>query len=201
MEWRLDRCGCASASRFKDIIAKGRGGGEAISRRNYRAQLAIERLTGFPLEEPYQNAAMEHGKLYEPVARMEFEAATGEIVMPVGFIKHPTIEQVGCSPDGLIGDDDGIEIKCPYVPAIHLETITSKEIPSEYIAQVQGAMWVTGRKQWTFVSYSPVFPEHLRLFIRHVTRDDIFIRHLHKDVIQFLSEVEEVYASLLKEKK
>lgn len=195
-EWLSERAGSVTASRFKDVLAKVKTG-EASSRRNYRIQLVTERLTGTPVES-YKNAAMEWGTQTEPMARMAYEAVSNEIVEEVGFIKHPSVEWCGGSPDGLINEDGGIEIKCPYVSTVHVETLMSGGIPSEHMAQVQGAMWITGRKWYDFVSFDPRMPEHLRLYIFRVERDEQYIENLSIEVSRFLKEADELYAQLMK---
>lgn len=197
---RQARCGFATASRFRDILATGKGG-EAVSRRNLRTQLVVERLTGAPFK-TFENEAMAYGREMESEARLAVESELGEMIVKAGFIAHPNIPWVGCSPDGFVRKNginrSGVEIKCPFVPAVHLETLQSKGIPSEHVAQVQGGMWVCGKESWVFVSYSPVFPENLRLVVREVKRDEEYIKHLQKSVISFLSEVEESYEKLLR---
>lgn len=186
-EWLAERVGFATASRFKDIMATIKTG-EAAARRNYRAQLVVERLTG-KQQDSFQNDAMRHGTETEPDARIAYEATTGKLVGEVGFIKHNIIS-AGCSPDGLIGEDGGLEIKCPYQTAIHIETLLTG-MPSEHIAQIQGAMWITGRKWWDFVSFDPRLPEHLQLRIERIERDASFIAKLESQVEIFLREVNE----------
>jgi putative phage-type endonuclease len=192
-EWLAARAGHATASRFSDILAKVKVG-EAAGRQRYRWQLVTERLTGQPVE-GYRNAAMERGQLLEPDARAAYEAQSGNLVAQVGFLSHK--EWVGCSPDGLVDADGGIEIKCPDNPVIHVQTLHGG-MPSEHVAQVQGAMWVTGRKWWDFVSYDPRMPEKLQLYIQHVTRDEAYIEKLDAEVAAFLAEVEKQHAWLVK---
>jgi hypothetical protein len=88
----------------------------------------------------------------------------------------------------LIGDDEGIEIKCPN-SATHLETLLAKAMPSQHMAQVQGSLWITGRKRWHFVSFDPRFPPHLRLFHCVIQRDEAYIAKLAAEVEKFLAEV------------
>lgn len=186
-EWFKDRCGCATASRFADVLATIKNG-EAASRRNYRAQLVVERMTGVP-QESYQNEAMRFGIEHEPFARIAYEAKTGNIVTEVGFVRHQTL-MAGCSPDGIIGDDGGIEIKCPYQSAVHINTLLDGAMPSEHMPQIQGSLWITGRKYWVFVSYDPRMPPELRLFTQRIDRDEIYIKKLEKEIERFLEEVD-----------
>ena len=186
-EWFKARLGKATASNFADVLAKLKSGGEAAGRRNYRARLVVERLTGRPLES-YSNAAMQQGIEREPLARVAYEAETGNMVQEVGFFRHPTLE-AGASPDGLVGVDGLVEIKCPTL-ATHLEYLNLSVEPSEYTAQIQGQMWVCGREWSDFVSFNPDFPEHLQLIVRRIQRNDAYIAKLAAEVSQFLDEVE-----------
>lgn len=193
-EWFAARCGKATASRFKDILAKIKSG-EAADRRNYRAELVCERLTG-KADAGFTNAAMAWGTEQEPFARIAYMAKTGNIVEEIGFVAHPTLA-AGASPDGLIGEDGGLEIKCPN-KATHLATLRSQSVPPEHMPQVQGAMWITGRKWWDFVSYHPEFPEGLQLFVKRVERDNDYIASLETEVSTFLAEVEADVVALSK---
>lgn len=186
-EWFAARIGKATASNFSDVLAKLKSGGEAASRKNYRARLVVERLTGRPLES-YTNAAMQQGIDREPMARLAYEAETGNMVEEVGFIAHPTLE-AGASPDGLIGTNGLQEIKCPQL-ATHLDYLNLDAEPPEYTAQIQGQLWICGREWTDFVSFNPDFPEHLQLIVRRIHRDDAFIAKLAAEVAQFLDEVQ-----------
>jgi putative phage-type endonuclease len=193
--WFSARAGHATASRFKDVLATIKSG-EAASRRSYRMQLVTERLTMIPCES-YTNAAMAWGTEQEAAARAAYEAHTGEMVTETGFLLHPEHDWIGASPDGLVGADGGIEIKCPFQSTIHVETLQAG-MPSEHIAQVQGAMWVTGRKWWHFVSFDPRMPEHLQLHVQLVVRDDAYIAKLAESVKTFLAEVDAMHQQLMK---
>ncbi len=186
-EWFKARLGKATASRFSDILAEIKSG-EAASRRNYRAQLICEILTG-SWEKIYETHEMREGTENEPLARVEYEMATGFTVHEIGFCLHDSLD-AGCSPDGLIGDDGLIQIKCPNT-ANHLETLIDDEVPSKYMAQIQGEMWVTGRQWSDFVSYDPRLPANLQLVIKRVPRDEVYIKRLENKLISFLKELHE----------
>ena len=194
--WLLARVGRCTASRFADVLAKIKTG-EASSRRNYRLQLVTERLTGRPVE-GYKNAAMEWGSEQEPNARDAYEARTGALVDVSEFIRHPEVEWSGCSPDGLLGDDGVLEIKCPYVSTVHVETLLAGGYPSDHRAQIQGSLWVTGRRWCDFVSFDSRMPEHLQLYVFRVERDEAYIAMLAEEVRRFLVEVESLTAQLMK---
>lgn len=192
-EWLAARAGFCTASRFKDVLAKVKVG-EAASRKAYRWQLVTERLTGIPCE-TFKNSAMEWGTTQEPWARAAYETLKGCMVDEVGFIAHPDVAMVGCSPDGLIPEDGGVEIKCPFNSVVHVETLLDG-MPSEHRGQVQGAMWVSGRKWWDFVSFDPRMPERLRLYVQRIERDDEYIKTLAEEVQRFLTEVEQMQQRL-----
>lgn len=185
-EWKALRCGKVTASRVADVVAKTKTGYSA-SRANYLAQLIAERLTGSPAES-YTNAAMQHGVDTEPEARAAYEFYQGVTVEQIAFVPHPKIDQAGASPDGLVDDDGLVEIKCPNT-ATHLETLLGQAVPAKYADQMQFQMACTGRKWCDFVSYDPRMPEHMRLFIRRVARDDKRINDLETEIAGFLLEM------------
>ena len=188
-DWFKVRWGRATASRFSDVLAVGRNGQPLASRKNYLSELVIERLTEPPTEDNgYKSPAMEWGIVYEPVARLEYEMSTGNQIVEAFFEKHPRLE-AGASPDGYVGEEGLIEIKCPN-PATHLETLRTRAIPKQYMAQIQGQLWITGRKWCDFVSYDPRFPDNAQMFIKRVNRDSKFIKELERGINKFLKEVE-----------
>lgn len=190
-EWFQARLGKVTASRVADVLAKIKSG-ESASRRNYKIQLVSERLTG-EKQETYVNQAMQDGIDREQFARDRYVQQFGE-VEEVGFVKHPTLE-AGASPDGMVGDDGIIEIKCP-MGSTHTETLMTQDIPSKYIPQVQFQLLVTGRKWCDFVSYNPMFPEHLQVFVKRIEADPVYQKELESEVKQFLGEVDDVINKL-----
>ena len=192
-EWKRERLGHVTASRVADVMAKVKTG-EAKTREKYRYEIVTQRLTN-EIVDGYTNDAMAWGTEQEPYARMAYEARTGNFVNQVGFVKHWGIKWVGASPDGLVGDDGLIEIKCPNT-LTHLKTLESGKAPSEYIGQMQMQMWVTGRSWCDFVSYDPRLPDELRYFCIRVNRDNDYISAMEKDVLQFLYEVEQTIKTL-----
>ena len=193
-EWFAMRAGKVTASRVADILATTRSGPSA-SRQNYLIELALQRSTG-NIEPSYTNAAMEWGTQTEPQARAAYEVETGNFVDQVAFIDHPTIAWFGCSPDGLVGDDALIEIKCCN-SSTHWEYFKAKKPPQKYVIQMQTQLAVTGRKWCDFVSFDPRMPERSQLLVVRVDRDEAFIAELEEKVKQFLSEVE-VEVNLMK---
>jgi putative phage-type endonuclease len=190
-EWFKARLGKVTASRVADILAKIKSG-ESASRRNYKIQLVSERLTG-EKQETYINQAMQDGIDREFYARERYVQQFGE-VEEVGFIQHPTLE-AGASPDGMVGEDGIIEIKCP-MGTTHTETLMSQDVPSKYMPQIQFQLLCTGRKWCDFVSYNPMFPEHLQVFVKRVEADADYQKELEAEVKQFLSEVDDVINKL-----
>jgi putative phage-type endonuclease len=191
-EWFAARLGKVTASRVADVLAKIKSG-ESASRKNYKMELVVQRLTN-KVGESFTNAAMEWGTEQEPFARMAYEAHTGTFVKEEGFVDHPTIEGFGCSPDGIVGEGL-IEIKCPNT-ATHIETVLENKAPSKYIPQMQAQMACTGAKWCDFVSFDPRVPEDLQLFVVRVDRDQEYIDAMEVEVKQFLSEVLDLFNQL-----
>lgn len=192
-EWHELRVGKVTASRVADVLAKIKTG-ESASRKNLRTELVVERLTGKKTE-GFTNAAMDRGIELEPIARAAYECATDNFVDQIAFVDHPTIEWFGCSPDGLVGTDGLIEIKCPN-SATHLEYIEDNAPPKKYYTQMQAQMACTGRQWCDFVSFDDRMPDGLQLLIVRVNRDDEFIKNMEHEVEVFLVEVLAKVASL-----
>jgi putative phage-type endonuclease len=191
-EWHTARLAKVTASRVADVIAKTKSGYGA-SRANLMADLIVERLTGQPAS-TFTNAHMEWGTEQEPHARAAYSARTGELVEEVGFIDHPRIANSGASPDGLVADGL-VEFKCPATSTM-LDTLLTQAVPTKYIPQMQWQMACTGRAWCDFVSYDPRLPEHLRMFVKRVDRDNDYIKMLEAEVTLFLSELEEKLSKL-----
>jgi putative phage-type endonuclease len=193
-EWFTIRIGKVTASRVADVIAKTKTGYSA-SRENYMAQLVCERLTG-QKGESFSNAAMQHGTDTEPLARAAYEAFQDILVDEVGFVPHPSIIMAGASPDGLVGDDGLLEIKCPNT-ATHIETLLSQSVPGKYNTQMQFQMACTGRQWCDFVSFDNRLPNELQLFVKRVPRDNEFIKQMEDEVVKFLNELDIKIAQLM----
>jgi len=192
-EWLQDRCGKVTASRIADLMARTKSGYSA-SRANYASQLICERLTGC-VAPSFTNAAMIHGTETEPEARRAYEFYIDRDVVQVGFMPHPSIEMAGASPDGLIGDDGLLELKCPN-SATHIETLLGGVIPDKYVKQMQFQMACTGRQWCDFASYDNRLPERMRLFVKRVDRDEELIGEIETEVRGFLAEIDETVAQL-----
>lgn len=186
-EWFAARLGKVTASRVADMMATTKTGYSA-SRANYMAELICERLTGQQAER-FSNAAMQWGTDVEPQARAAYEFITDASVQEVGLIDHPSIAMFGASPDGLIGADGLIEIKCPNT-ATHIETLLGEVVPGKYVIQMQVQMACTGRAWCDFVSFDPRLPGDLQLWIKRIQRDDVAIQNIEAETVKFLGELD-----------
>lgn len=175
---------------FKSGPRKGQDKPPPKALTDYAHQLAAERLTSKPRKQAKAPALL-WGTELEPVAVAAYQAYTGDIVTPCGFIVHPTHDFVGASPDFLVNDEGGGEIKCPESSEVHLETLLTG-LPSEHVEQIQGGLWVTGRAWWDFISYHPDFPDHLRLYVQRVPRDDEYIARLEAACLEMESDVRKI---------
>lgn len=192
--WEQARCGMITASRINDVLSKGKGGAESTGYANYRAQLVCERLTGCTVES-YSNAYMSRGNEDESAAREVYEFLTGYAVLQVAFVKHPTLDFAGCSPDGCIGTNGLVEIK-RKIPAVHIDYLLKNRVPPEYVKQMMFQMACTGRLWNDFCSYSPELPVNMQLFICRLERDEEMIKEMESAVITFNESVEKMIADL-----
>lgn len=190
-EWFAARLGSVTASRIADVMMKPTTAGY----QNYRAQLICERLTGQPTE-GFTSAAMQHGTDTEPQARAFYEMETGLEVAEVGFIPHPTIEGTGASPDGLIGEDGGLELKCPQ-PAEHIRVLTGGDIKRQYILQMQWGMACTGREWWDYGSFCPFMPYEMQLYRYRIEADAKAQAEITEAVAAFIADVKATTDELL----
>ena len=193
-EWYKARLGKITGSGFKDVMTQGRAvkgkprekwGATAIK---YARQIVGERRTQ-QVRRKLKSRQMDHGIEFEEAAVREYQNRTYNLVRLTGFIDHSEVPNVGCSPDGLIGLDGYLEIKCPYDQDVHLERLERPHLPKEYEWQVQGGLWVTGRKWADFVSYSPDYTGKDQLVIFRVDRDEEKIQALADRVASFEEEV------------
>jgi putative phage-type endonuclease len=172
-EWLASRLGRPSASMFSNLITTS--GKPSSSAKKYIAEMVAERLTG--RSKPfYTNEHMERGNFLEPEAREAYEFITDFEVVETGFILDDS-EEFGCSPDGLVSTDGGLEIKCPS-DGVHAGYLIDGKVPTKYYQQVQGCMWVTGRDWWDFMSYHPEMPH---LLVR-MERNEEFIEAMATEV-------------------
>lgn len=197
--WRQDRCGKVTASRVGDII-KTINGGKAYSakRANYFNELVAERLTNKPQDWKEVKSLTDRAEM-EPQAVACYEFYSGYRVDLSGFIQHPEIEFAGSSPDGLIQKDGGLEIKC-LDGGNHVKLFGDRpeDVMDEYLPQVNFNMACTGREWWDFIAFNPHMPEHMKMFRRTIRRDENCIKLLETAVIEFIAEVDQRVALLMK---
>lgn len=179
-EWLKARLGVPTASNYGKVITST--GKPSATAEKYANELIAQRLTG-QIPELFKSDAMERGNELEPQARAYYELMTDNEVDEVGLIINDI--GAGCSPDGLIGDDGGLEIKCPLA-STHVGYMRAGKLPTAYVQQVQGCMYVTGRKWWDFVSFHP----DMESMIIRVERDDDYIQKLDTEVRKLLTTIE-----------
>lgn len=201
-EWHASRAGCITASMFnvaRERLKSGKNAGDFTqAAKKYAFKLAIERISGKPLDEGFETWQMKRGHELEPMARARHEEEAGVIVQTAGFV---TTDDgcFGASADGLIGDDGGAEYKCLVSPESLMPVLLEDDI-AEYINQIQGCMWITGRKWWHYGLYCPALePVKLDLHWMEIKRDDDYIEALEKDLIEFRALVLQ-YESTLRNK-
>lgn len=187
--WFALRAGKFTGSRFADLMARTRSGPSA-SRKNLITRLAVERLIGTCVE-TYSNFAMQRGIELEPEAIAAYEDNRLVAVELIDFVPHQTLEFCGCSPDGLVGENGMVEVKCPSAEAKHFGALRHGEHAQEYRWQLQGQLWVCGRSWVDAVSYDPRFPPGLQLAIVRVERDEAAIAELRDECIKAEAEVRE----------
>ena len=190
-DWHSERCGKVTASRVKDLNAKP-SKGKALNALGLT--ILAERLTGVQKETP-TNFYMQWGIDNEPHAIAAYENETGFFVNGTGLIDHPFIEMFGASPDGLVGENGQIEVKCPDTTT-HLNTLLTKEVPEEHIPQITCQLACTRRQWCDFVSYDPRLEPGLQIIIIRVFAKDLNIESLERDVRAFNRTIEEAKASL-----
>ena len=191
--WFAERCGKVTASCIYKVMARTKSGYGA-DRGNYLAQLVTERLTG-AVAESYVNGAMQWGIDTEDRARAAYAFTAGVDVAEIGFVNHPTIGMSGASPDGLVGSDGLVEIKCP-ASATHIETLRGGTIPDKYIKQMHWQMACTERAWCDFASFDPRLPLEMQLHVTRVERDDKLLAEIESEVRAFLAEVDSTVADL-----
>lgn len=203
-QWAMDRAGCITASRMRDLIwtpevykigeKKGQPKPVPEHRAGYIRQIAAEIITGRP-KESASARALDHGKENEPIAVAHYESRIKMLVEQCGFVRHPEHSFIGASPDFLVDDDGGGEVKCPLSIEVHLRTLV-EGLPEEHVDQIQGGLWVTGRLWWDFVSYHAAFPPGLDLYVHRVHRDSARIMILREHCLSAWDEVQAIVATL-----
>lgn len=191
-EWDLARAGSLGASKLADAISRLKRSGERTKASlDLMYEIAAERLTGVPAK---RVNALQWGVDCEDEARATYAFMTNFPVVKVGLIQHPVIPHAHASPDSLVGDDGGLEIKCP-TSAVHLQTLLADAVPDEHLPQIHWALACTGRAWWDFVSYDPRFPEPLQFFLKRVDRDEAVIATLEAEALAFLADIDAMLAA------
>lgn len=188
-EWLRARAGVLTASDFDQLLTPLWKKREGEGPQTYVLRKVAERCMGLPLEQG-GSWAMDQGTILESEAIPWLEFTYNLSVRRVGFVTSDD-GRVGCSPDGLIGEDGGLEIKCPQ-PVAHLKYLLAGGLPREHVAQVHGSMYVTGRRWWKFVSYSRQFPP----VVVTVERDEAIIAKIDAVIIETLAELEAKYETV-----
>lgn len=191
--WLAARAGIATASRAKDIIAKGRGSQPSEARTRYLLELVTERITGTAAQH-YVTTAMQWGTDQEVNAKAAYANVCRAPVDEVGFVRHDTLA-AGCSPDGLVDWDGLLEIKCPFASEHHVRTLL-QGMPDEHMPQVQMQMWITGREWCDFVSYDPRMPEAFALYVQRIDADAGWQTIFEEELTRFLADVDEAERTL-----
>lgn len=190
--WFAARLGRVTASKVKDVMTKGRGKEPSATRRNYMMDLLCERLTGNQSgPDLSRNLAVQRGTDLEPVARSAYEIDKGLMIQEVGLIAHPVIAGFAASPDGVVGADGLIEIKCPHT-ATHISVIQAGRHDSQYEWQMLAQMACTGRAWVDFVSFDDRMPEELQYACFRFERDDKRIAEMEAEIKAFLEELAEL---------
>lgn len=184
-EWLALRCGKVTASRFADVLSKGKGSAPSKTRQSYLYELAAERITGLT-QDSFTNSYMQWGTETEPNARAYYELDQNVTTETVAFIMMNN--DIGASPDSLVGEDGLLEIKCPKTTT-QIERVLTGTFPSEYQAQVQGQLWVSGRQWCDFVSFDPRINSDKKYFKIRVQRDEEYIKNLETEVTKFVEEL------------
>lgn len=187
-EWLASRAGVVTASMFVEARKKLKSGPKkglfSEAAESYAFRLAVERISGTPLDEGFSTWAMKRGQELEPAARAEIEVKLGVFIDAAGFVCTDDLK-FGASADGFIDLDGGVEIKCLVDPSRIRNVILNNDI-SEYMDQIQGGMWITGRKWWQFALYCPALePVGLHLWMKRVERDDNYINEMELDLLEF----------------
>lgn len=193
--WIHARLGYLTSSRAADMLATLKSKGEAAGRRNLRVQLVLERLTGVSHENGYLSKDMQYGMDREVDAFAAYEVETGLIAMPCGFVAHDEL-LAGCSPDGVIGNFEGLlEVKCRK-SANHLEFLKSRRIPLEAQQQMLHQLWITGATWCDYVSFDDRFPSGTQLIVGRFAPHDGEIPVYEEAARAFLHEVDEELTQL-----
>lgn len=191
-EWHEIRRGVITASGCAELLTNGRGGKPSATRATYLAGIAAAILGGKSSE--YASAAMRRGSDLEPFARQAYTALTGNAVREIGFVFRDESRRAGCSPDGLVGDDGGIEIKCPGTAQYMKLLMAGDYAYAEYEQQIQFSLWATGRAWWDFVAFNPDFTD-CPILVNRVYRSAETIERIEYAVAAAIPEIDAMVAA------
>jgi len=194
-EWFAARLGFLSASRFREATSFLKNGADSAERAALKIDIASERWTGVKAQSSFVSKDMQRGIDLEPVALEAYKQLKDELVETTGFVKHQSIEWLGCSPDGLVDIDGLVEIKIPR-PSNYIAWAVEGEIPPKHMPQLLCQLAVTGRAWVDFVAFCPEMPTNAQLFIRRLWRDEKQIKKTEEQAIKFLSEVDDLDAKI-----
>lgn len=192
--WHNARTGKLTASRMAAAMSYLKNGSEAEARKKLKVEVLAERLTG-NIVPKFVNEAMQWGLDHEAIAKERFEQVTGLFVEDVGFVDHPEIDNLGCSPDGFISNGNLIEIKCPTTTT-HLTYLINKRVPEEYKSQMCLQCLVTGKRKVTFLSFDPRMPEKQQLFMIDYEPTQEELDKVNAEAIKFLNEIDEMFINI-----
>jgi YqaJ-like viral recombinase domain len=192
-EWREARAGSLGASKVREAFSRLKKGERSKASEDLMYEIAAERLTGLPAKKVN---ALWWGREHEDEARESYAFLTNDPVVQVGLIRHPTIADAHASPDSLVGEDGGLELKCP-TSATHLKTLLADAIPDDHLPQCHWGMACSGRAWWDFISYDPRFLDsRLHFFQKRVMRDEAIIATMEAEARAFLAELEDKLQAL-----
>lgn len=193
-QWHQMRLNKVTASRMSDVLSKGRGSAPSKTAESYMMELIAEKLTG-EAKPFFENDAMKWGTETEPQARAMYELNSGNDVIEVAFIEHS--EFIGVSPDGLIGSDGMLEIKCPTT-ITQIKRALTDDYSKDYYAQIQMQLWVAEREWCDFLSFDPRLDIDASYLLQRVCRDEKFIEEMKEKTNQFIKTMNEILIKLTK---
>lgn len=193
--WFQCHVGCVSASYMEAVFDFTQKGAAGSKRKTYLRQKLAELVTGIAVQDNCVSYEMQQGIDREPDGIAAYEREEQCIVEPIGFALHDTVPRFGCSPDGLVGEGGGLELKCPKA-STHLQYILDGVIPEQYILQIDSALSVTGRAWWDFATFCPEVPKPLQIMVIRRERDEKAIAEIERRVTEFNAELDAMVARL-----
>lgn len=191
--WHEIRLGKVTASKMSDVLSKGRGNALSKTSETYMMELLAEKITG-KAKPFYENEAMRWGTETEPQARSMYEVNNDFVsVEEVAFIEHN--EFIGVSPDGLIGCNGMLEIKCPTT-ITQVKRALSDDYSLDYKAQIQMQLWVAEREWCDFLSFDPRIEFAAGYLQQRVYRDEEYIKVMQEKTYSFVDRMNELYIKL-----